>query len=387
MPDVQEVFRLATNKVDPDPQALERQVRRQRAEARKSRARAYVAVAAVLVLLGAAAIAISQVVRRNDVTSQQGTGTSATPVAPGELTFLTELSAVTTPQTPSIVDRRGEQTGQIGGVPLDGYAPSVSLDGTRIAFVASPNELAYNQIVLMHADGTGAHFVPTPGIDVGTVAISPDGDEIAFEGTADGNTDIYAVRSDGTQIRQLTDDPATDQYPTWSPDGSTIAYDNAGKDEDLNDPQFSDTSEIYTVTPYGGPVHPITQHDCTDAAPSYSPAGKTIVDESFAGMSMMDADGSNYREFPVASPTVFTPRFSPDGKTIAFTYYKDVSPRPTMQFGYEYGERPIVILSLVDVDSRSVTKLRHVGMASDVNTPQWVDNQHLLVMRVPANGG
>jgi|1185.fasta_scaffold10350_3 hypothetical protein len=386
MPDVQEVFRLATSKVDPGPDALERQVRRQRAEARKSRFRAYVAVAAVLVLLGAAAFAISQVVGRNDVTPQHGTGTSATPAAPGGLTFLAELSAVTTPQTPAIVDRRGKQTGQIGGVPLDGYAPSVSPDGTRIAFVASPNELAYNQIVVMHADGTGARFLPTPGIDVGTVAISPDGDQIAFEGTADGNTDIYAVNSDGTQIRQLTDDAATDQYPAWSPDGSTIAYDNAGKNENIDDPQFSDTAEIYTVAPYGGPVHRITHNDGTDAAPSYSPDGKTIVDESFAGLSMMGPDGEDYREFPIAAKTVFTPRFSPDGKTIAFTYYKDVVRQPTMQFGYHYGERPMCILSLVDVATREVARLRHVGMASDANTPQWVDNKHLFIMRVPANG-
>jgi len=34
-----------------------------------------------------------------------------------------------------------------------------------------------------------------------------------------------------------------------------------------------------------------------------------------------------------------------------------------------------------------VTKLEKVGMASDLNTPQWLDNQHLFVLRVPANGG
>lgn len=390
MPDVQEVFRLATSKVDPDPDALERQVRRQRAEARKSRARAYVAVAAVLVLLGAAAFAISQVVGSNDVTSEHGTGTSATPVASGDLTFLPELSAVTTPQTPAIVDRRGKQTEQLEGLPLDGYAPSVSLDGTLMALVASPNEVADNQVVLLHTDGTGAHFVPTPDIDVSAVALSPDGTRIAIEGTnLDGNTDIYVINSDGTGLLRLTRDDATDEYPAWSPDGTTIVFDNAGAREESSDPQFSKTAEIYTVSADGGAVTRITHNDGNDAAPSYSPDGKTIVDESYAGMSMMDPDGSNYREVPVASQTVFTPRFSPDGKTIAFTYYKDLpeTSRPTMQFGYAYGQRPMVILSLVDVDSGDVTKLRNVGMASDANTPQWVDNQHLFIMRVPANGG
>jgi len=387
MPEVQEVFRLATSKVDPDPDALERQVRRQRAESRRSRVRAYVAVAAVLVLAGVAAFAISRVVGENDVTSERGTDTSPTPVGPGDLTFLPALSAPTTPQTPAIVDRRGRRSGRLDGVPLDAYAPSVSLDGGRIAFVASPNELPYNQVVVMRADGTGARFVPTPGVDVVTVAISPDASQIAFEGTADGNTDIYVVNSDGTDLRRLTDDPATDQYPAWSPDGSTIAYDNAGKDENVQDPQFSDTAEIYTVTPYGGPAHRITHNDGIDAAPSYSPDGTTIVVESFAGLSMMDPDGSNYREVPVAAKTVFTPRFSPDGRTIAFTSYKDVVTRPTMQFGYQYGPRPMVILSLLDVNTGHVATLGHVGMASDANTPQWVDNQHLLIMRVPAGGG
>ena len=56
MPEVEEVFRLATNKVKPDPNALERQARRQRASARTNRMWAYVAVAAVVVLAAVAAV-------------------------------------------------------------------------------------------------------------------------------------------------------------------------------------------------------------------------------------------------------------------------------------------------------------------------------------------
>ena len=55
------------------------------------------------------------------------------------------------------------------------------------------------------------------------------------------------VGVDGTGLRRLTTDPATDQYPQWSPDGTTIVYDNAGARENSEDPQFSKTAEIFTV--------------------------------------------------------------------------------------------------------------------------------------------
>jgi len=245
MPDVQEVFRLATNKVDPDPDALERQVRRQRAESRKSRVRAYIAVAAVVIVAAIAGFALSRAIRSEP--TPEGTGTP-TPSVATDLTFLQALPAGATQPTTAIVDLRGKQTSTIGGVPLDAYAASVTPDGTQMAFIASPNEVADNQVGMMDTDGSRAHFVATPGIDVGwTVAISPDGTRVAFEGAVDGNTDIWVVNSDGTGLLRLTHDPATDQYPAWSPDGATIAYDNAGSHEHLVDPQFSRTAEIFSV--------------------------------------------------------------------------------------------------------------------------------------------
>jgi Tol biopolymer transport system component len=379
MPDVQEVFRLATNKVQPDPDALERQVRRQRAAARKSRARAYVAVAAVLVILGVAVFAISQAVKRNDVTSDKHGQT-----LPTTLTFLQALPPGATPQTPAIVDVEGKQTSTIDGVPLDAYAPSLTADGTQMAFIAAPNELGYNQIGVMRTDGTGAHFVATPGIDVGwSAAISSDGSRVAFEGDVDGNTDIWVVHTDGTGLLRLTDDPATDQYPTWSPDGTTIAYDNAGAHEHVSDPQFSKTAEIFTVPADGGSTTRLTHNGWFDAAPSYAADGKTIVDESWGGLSTMKADGTPLRKIRLPTSTAFTPRFSPDGKTIAFSYYVGRD-RPTAQLGREFSDWGLCLVALVDPRTGRVTKLPNVGMATDRNTPLWTDDGHLLIMRVPA---
>ena len=378
MPDVQEVFRLATNKVKPDPNALERQQKRQRSSIRTTRARAYLVVAAVIAAIAIGALAITR-------TADSGDPTPGGSTPPTTLSFVTALPSGADEQTPAIVDLRGHQTGTVPGLPADAFAASVSADGTTIAFIAAPSELEYNQIGVVGVDGSDPHFISTPHVIVaGTLAISPDASRIAFEGYATGNADIYVVGVDGTGLRQLTTDPATDQFPQWSPDGTTIVYDNAGARE-RTDAQFSKTAEIFTVPADGGAPTQLTHNSWCDSAPSYSPDGKSIVNESCPEFSMMDADGSNERRFRIGMGG-FTPRWSPDGKTIAFSYYKDVPDRPTVQLGDGYGVRPVVIVAVANVASRKVTRFTNVGMATDLNTPQWLDNGHLLIMRLPVKG-
>ena len=81
----------------------------------------------------------------------------------------------------------------------------------------------------------------------------------------------------------------------------------------------------------------------------------------------------------------FTPRWSPDGKTDRVLVLQGgAEQRRRCSFGDGYDDRPIVIVAIVNVASGKVTRLTNVGMATDFNTPQWLDNGHLLIMRVPA---
>jgi Tol biopolymer transport system component len=382
MPELEEVFRLATNKVRPDPQALERQLDRQRSALRKHRIAAYVAVAAVLVVLAVAAVAVFETATDNNtVPADDHTAT------PESLTFVTQLPGGADPQQAAVVDLTGRQTSELSGLPVDAYGASVSADGSIIAFVASPQELPYNQVGLLDPRSGEARFLSTPGMLVEKVAISPDGSEVAFSAFSDSsNTDIFVIGVDGNDLRQLTDDPATDEYAQWSPDGTTIVYDNGGTREET-DVQFSATAEIWTVPSAGNePPTELTQNHVPDSSPSFSPTGTQIAYFHDGAIWVMSTDGTNQHQLLPAGEGGFTPRWSPDGKKIAFTTYSDAY-RPQVQFGEEFGSRPLVILRVVDVATRRVTTLGDIGMATDWNTPQWLDDGHILVVRVPVTKG
>jgi unsaturated rhamnogalacturonyl hydrolase len=54
--------------------------------------------------------------------------------------------------------------------------------------------------------------------------VSADGETIAFRSERDGNSEIYLMDIDGSNLRRLTDDPAFDGYPSIIPDGSGLVF-------------------------------------------------------------------------------------------------------------------------------------------------------------------
>ena len=48
--------------------------------------------------------------------------------------------------------------------------------------------------------------------------------QIAFTSFRDGNGEIYVMDADGSNLRNLTRNPAWDSRPAWSPDGAQIAF-------------------------------------------------------------------------------------------------------------------------------------------------------------------
>ena len=47
--------------------------------------------------------------------------------------------------------------------------------------------------------------------------------QIAFASNREGNWDIFVMNPDGTEVRNITQHPADDRHPSWSPDGKFIS--------------------------------------------------------------------------------------------------------------------------------------------------------------------
>jgi len=136
------------------------------------------------------------------------------------------------------IDRLGRHAARLLADALD-ISPAWSPDGKTIAFSRLADaSLPIDQATLYLADADGSHVRQLGQVALRGVspAWSPDGRNIAFVSFADHNDpgcpadscppsgEIYVVNADGTGLRRLTSSEADDEHPTWSPDGSRIAF-------------------------------------------------------------------------------------------------------------------------------------------------------------------
>jgi surface antigen Omp85-like protein/WD40 repeat protein len=97
-------------------------------------------------------------------------------------------------------------------------------DGKRFALATVRDGTAMLTIFDM-PEGTASRQIPVGAVDeIFTPTWSPDGSEIAFSGIHGGATDLYVLTLATGIVRPLTTDLFADLQPAWSPDGRRIAF-------------------------------------------------------------------------------------------------------------------------------------------------------------------
>jgi len=147
------------------------------------------------------------------------------------------------------------------------YAPAMSPDGKKV-FAVVEKSLRGELIRYEPKAGQFVTWPGMPGLSAGHVAFSPDGREAAYATYPEFN--LWKMKADGTEKRQLTFGTSKAAMPQWSPDGRRIAF--MGWDGDENRP-----TKIRIIPAEGGPIaEPVTWPDW-QGIPTWTPDGTALI--------------------------------------------------------------------------------------------------------------
>ena len=211
-----------------------------------------------------------------------------------------------------VVNADGTGKTRLTSHPAEEFDPAWSPDGTEIAF--SRHTGRRFQIFVMNADGSGARQLTEGDSASYDAAWSPDGKRIAFT-RCRGSCDIYVVNADGSGERRLTyGEHPGEQSPTWSPDGRRIA--------------FADLTGLFVIDSDGGEWQRLTDGPADDASPAWSPLRPVIAFEGSRGLFHGDiyvvkADGTGLANVTESLPLDSSPSWSADGRRFAFMRRRD----------------------------------------------------------------
>ncbi len=172
----------------------------------------------------------------------------------------------------------------------------------------------------MPGDGGRATRVLADGYDAHAPTWSPDGTRLAFQAYHADTWHLWTMQADGSDLRQVTTGPYDDREPHWSPDGTRIAF---ASDRGGN-------YDVWLLTLATGEVRRFTSGAANESMPAWSPDGAEVAfvsDREGRGIYARHVDTGVERQLAADTAVLYTPSWSPDGKTVAYVAVDGASTR------------------------------------------------------------
>ncbi len=181
---------------------------------------------------------------------------------------------------------------------------------------------------------------------------------------ADG--DLWTANPDGSRRVQLTFDPRIDGFPTFSRDGTKIAFKRLPVPNSI--PNWQEWGDVMVADADGRHPIVIDAHVHSPSPITWSPDSRFIVYSRTVGnmdqVFIAAIDGSMRQQVTTGTPSNWGPTLSPDGRTIAF--WK--------------GLTPIVGLDVIQIDGTSERSSRPVR-SGGFDFAEWSPDATIVALR------
>jgi TolB protein len=181
---------------------------------------------------------------------------------------------------------------------------------TRVSYVTKSGKEF--RLEVADSDGDGVHVALRSNEPIISPSWSPDGTKVAYVSFENKKPVVYVQDLVTKQRTVAANFKGSNSAPAWSPDGSKLAVALT----------LSGSTQVYLVNAGGGGMQRLSNSNGIDTEPRFSPDGQSIyfTSDRSGGPQIykMSVTGGAAQRVTFKGDYNISPRISPDGKTLAF---------------------------------------------------------------------